>query len=755
MSVPASSSGDSHRPSRRDSTGGEDGSPAKYPHPDVTALAKLLATGPRRAAAASLQRLIRAETSLLARNELTAYADQLALVVEALPPVARADLLSRLAPADAVIALRGSFRTVERDVQATTFAALATDAAGRLLDEFAVGYDGPREAARLFASVPGETACAALLVAGEQTRLRLLEVMPATDAARFADSARRCLLAGLSNGRRADIAANRSHNEESFAARLRALNALPAEEAAEALSALAAEDPTAAGELLLSLAEWVCTPRGGSVLHNARAAAVLAQLNPSSSGARALLRATDPGRMSDLIRRCPTHAEALARTAALPTPGYAGCAYPGGRARGTRRARHLDESRSGARHVRITEEFTAGDGRHRCRIDLLEFDRARVRLEARRPLGADRLLSIHEAKVRLGGSRTSVRPTADTLPSLGLVRLSDAVEAAHAVAGINGNFYFDYGHVIDAMDLDLELRSVPGLHFGDVFGWYVEAGVEVSPPVYNRAAVVVTQDGSAYIRRVRMTGVRFASGPTLTWQSSNAPRDGGTTLYNGLIGFRTPQDREYVDLSVVGGRVCAITLGGAAPMPLTGFVVSIPRPAAATTLADVRVGDKVEVMNDFPNYLGPVRDAMACGPLLVRDGQVDLDLAAEEFGDKDTACLPFSLSRSVDRFRAARSFVGLTPERLVLGTVSGTQFGSGPPRVSAGMTFGELAQLCADLGLEHAIGLDGGGSSSLVSGLNRFPDGDRPFVLNVPTGGADVPEGTERFINTHWLVFDA
>jgi len=53
------------------------------------------------------------------------------------------------------------------------------------------------------------------------------------------------------------------------------------------------------------------------------------------------------------------------------------------------------------------------------------------------------------------------------------------------------------------------------------------------------------------------------------------------------------------------------------------------------------------------------------------------------------------------------------------------------------------------LGAEQAIALDGGGSSSLVA---RTEEGVK--VLNVPTGGADVPEGEERFINTHWLVFE-
>jgi hypothetical protein len=205
-------------------------------------------------------------------------------------------------------------------------------------------------------------------------------------------------------------------------------------------------------------------------------------------------------------------------------------------------------------------------------------------------------------------------------------------------------------------------------------------------------------------------------------------------------------------VAVAGGRVEAIVPGGGAAIPLTGYVVSLPLGAAGDALAGVRPGDVVTTLDDLPEELGAPLHAMGCGPLLVRDGQVDLDFVAEEFGEKDTATLPFSLTRSVDRFRAARSFVGLSAGRLVLGVVSGTRLGAGAPSVSAGATFGELAQLCADLGLEDAMALDGGGSSSLVA---RMDEGRRASVLTVPTGGSDVPEGHERFINTHLLVFPA
>jgi len=407
------------------------------------------------------------------------------------------------------------------------------------------------------------------------------------------------------------------------------------------------------------------------------------------------------------------------------------------------------------RWVQIRETVETDDGPQPVRIDLLELDPSRVQLRVRRAITEERLIPIAAAKRLFGDARRGgKRPDPTLFQRLGIVRLSDEVARTGAIAGINGNFYFDYGHYLDARDLGIDLLRVPGLYFGDVIGWFVEDGIEVSPPIFNRAALIVTEDEGIHIRRVFMTHVELSNGHCLTWDAVNPGQDSGclpegVVLYNGLFGFSTPPVPEHVDVAIARYRIENIREGGGVSMPLLGFVLSIPRQRAGEWLRGVRVGDRVVIGHNFPPRLGRVQQAMACGPLLVRDGQVDFDPEFEDFGEKDTSVVPFSLTRAADTFHTARSFVMLKEDRVVLGTVSGTALGSGPPRVSLGMTFGELAQLCLDLGAEQAIALDGGGSSTLVARINGVP-----HVLNVPTGGADVPEGEERFINTYWLVLE-
>jgi hypothetical protein len=330
-----------------------------------------------------------------------------------------------------------------------------------------------------------------------------------------------------------------------------------------------------------------------------------------------------------------------------------------------------------------------------------------------------------------------------------LVQLSRAVEAAGAMAAINGNFYFDYGHYINGITLGIEMTQVPGLFFGDPIGWFVSNGEELIPPAFNRAAGIVTADGRFHIERVFMTEVTLPNGRRVRWDELNAPKVPERVIaYNSLFGYRTEQTDTHVDLAIARGRIWAISEGGGQVIPLTGFVLSIPREQAGEWLAGVEVGDSVKVGNNFPPSRGRVLQAMACGPHLVRDGALCLNFEEEDFGQQDSTVISFFLPRWVETYEAARSFVALRDDTLILGTVSGTAYGYGKPEVSAGMTFGELAQLCLDLEVDHAYALDGGGSSSLVARING-----QPRVLNTPTGGADVGKGEERYINTYWLVF--
>lgn len=392
--------------------------------------------------------------------------------------------------------------------------------------------------------------------------------------------------------------------------------------------------------------------------------------------------------------------------------------------------------------ITILESLDSPMGRKNVRIDLLEIDPRSVTFAT---------YMASEPRPDYAAFQKLFEPFADgtapdegTFRKAGMFRLAEAVDSQKAVAGINGGFFFDYGHYLYGRELGLDLSAAPGLCFGDPVGWFVVDGEEHGPPIFNRGALWVEQNGTVHVSRIRMHGAEIA-GHGIAWSADNRVCGAGEIgFYTSIFGFETPKHPEHVDVVVVNASVVAINPKGQSTVPFTGFVLTLPKEHPA--LAALRVGSPAKTLH--PASDKNVQTALASGPLLVRDGEIDVRFRAEEFGSQDSSVMSFFLPRLFESYEAARSFLGLRADgTLVLGTVSGRSFGSGLDDGSSGMTFGELALLAQDLGLVDAMGLDGGGSSSLV-----IQEGDESRILNIPTGGADVPRGAERFISTALLL---
>jgi len=127
---------------------------------------------------------------------------------------------------------------------------------------------------------------------------------------------------------------------------------------------------------------------------------------------------------------------------------------------------------------------------------------------------------------------------------------------------------------------------------------------------------------------------------------------------------------------------------------------------------------------DLPE--APVGDLLQCGPLLVRDGQA-VDFADEGFS---AGASQFDSDITVGRY--PRAALGCDGERLIALACDGRDDDE------AGLTLDELATALVDLGAREAVNLDGGGSTSLVSGgiLRNVPreshgielEGGRPIA---------------------------
>lgn len=129
----------------------------------------------------------------------------------------------------------------------------------------------------------------------------------------------------------------------------------------------------------------------------------------------------------------------------------------------------------------------------------------------------------------------------------------------------------------------------------------------------------------------------------------------------------------------------------------------------------------------------PRGDLLQAGPLLVRDGEPCFERALDPEG--------FSAGRAqfdsdITDGRHPRAALGLAPDRLLAVVCDGRS------AHDAGLTLEELSALLAGLGCHTAINLDGGGSTSLVSGGR---------LRNHPRAGPDRPEPGGRAVSTALL----
>ena len=725
--------------------------------------------------------LILKEQFLTEMNSLKAYAEKLPLVLEKLEAPLLSEILNELETPLIRKALFGNFRVVQHARLVKILENIRPTKAAEVFLDMAVGIDLPKKAAKVLGDMAVAEAslvvglmdntailrlfrelkrtaqvrimeevdtqkafelCRLILGDGNEVRVsRLVNILNAMEKerrfallSRFSPQVQQTLfrtervpgswdyinlkkaIARLSN--MSSIEAAETLQMINPERQLEILKRLDSGVAAEILTILAWQQPPTVAALLEEMAERILIPNGESpaeIMYSDRAICIRERM-----GVSAPVSVKDTG---PIFSRYPCRS------------GW-----------GVRRSKNLGH---GIKTVHIEETLKGKSGTKHILIDLLELDPTRCRLKCCRSIDEKDLVPVEQIEERFRDTgRDDPVGTKAVFRKLGLVRLSEVVKNTGAVAGINGGFYFDYGHYRDSQMIGLDLPGIPGLCYGDLVGWFVSDGIEYSPPVVNRTSLVVTRAGTIYIMKAFMTEIVLPNGNTLEWDEINTRKEENqTVLFNPGYGLIIDANTHCINIAISRNRVHRIVSGGETMIPITGFVLSLPV-AQRGLLEGVKIGDRVEIKNDFPGELGEVEQAISCGPQLVRDGQMEVDFDFEDFGEKDSLRVPFSLTRSVDIFDAARSFVMLKEGKLHLGAVSGALFGSGPPTVSAGMTFGELAQLAMDLGAEQALALDGGGSSSIVA---RTPEGVK--VLNVPTGGSDVPQGIERLINTYCLFF--
>ena len=262
--------------------------------------------------------------------------------------------------------------------------------------------------------------------------------------------------------------------------------------------------------------------------------------------------------------------------------------------------------------------------------------------------------------------------------------------------------------------------GLPESYIGSPLGLIISDGEVICPPLFNKPALLVGNDGSLSIRRVNVrSGMRVSgAGVTVDFERScyNAVTPGAGPCFYDLLFPRSelPGDGRTL-VRLAGARVMEVIHTRAdqdVPVFPVGLCLSFARGESPDGWVD---GARL----DFElTDLVDVAQAVEAGPVLVSGGRSSIDMDAEGWKTENSIATQAARLDYLD-MRGPKIAVGVDGS----GTLSVLTV-NGRIRESVGATHVEMAEILSARGVESAMGFDPGGSSTLVVGdetLNISP----------------------------------
>jgi hypothetical protein len=294
--------------------------------------------------------------------------------------------------------------------------------------------------------------------------------------------------------------------------------------------------------------------------------------------------------------------------------------------------------------------------------------------------------------------------------------------AGHRViSAINGDYYHTSGEYLNA--------PVTSQVMNGQFVWGFSN---------NRSAFSFNEDKKPHIINPQFTGALYASDSSGLWFSyplSNVNFTRGTdqmVFYNRYKGASTGTNvygfecqANPIDDWIVNDTVRAVIesrVSGVGNMAIPDGKIVISGHGAANTFMNnyLQIGDTVKIVQGLANNLPRLTQLVGGGPRMLQDG---VDVVAASYPNEGIGSAHCS-------DRHPRTAIGFNQDstKVYFVVVDGRQAG-----FSVGMSLYEMAAFMKDVGIAHAVNLDGGGSSSIVvwnSQMNSPSDGSERSVSN-------------------------
>ena len=261
---------------------------------------------------------------------------------------------------------------------------------------------------------------------------------------------------------------------------------------------------------------------------------------------------------------------------------------------------------------------------------------------------------------------------------------------------------------------------------GTPLGLLVKDGVVENPPLFDREALLVKQDGTVSVEPVAVKEMKIRGICCRVGENAR--------LFTRPERSRTPICKGK-KLVIIGNQVAAVSEKLSVPIPASGFVLAVAPNFPA------QPGDKV-------TYLGfeDIAFGIQVGNSILRQGERTEKFLSRFYNIYRLEPVPFPPSlypMDFHKARAARVALGadVAGKPVILWAEGAAKIGHTPGQDSRGATLADMAQFCADAGMVNAINLDGGGSAQmLVQGArslcvsDRDPETHREAERPIPLG---------------------
>jgi large repetitive protein len=339
-------------------------------------------------------------------------------------------------------------------------------------------------------------------------------------------------------------------------------------------------------------------------------------------------------------------------------------------------------------------------------IHLVEIDPRACGVELRAAKGAEAIIGRETTTALFARESTAERP---------------------AVVAVNADFF---RYQPDGVPEGPQVASGEVVAAAGTYGPSVSTRFGIEQPVFG-----VTRSGRPFVGEVRIAGQVWSAGGNVPLGRLNAlPGPDSLALFNRFAGGTVAPGDSAPGTDAMRGVTLRMITGAAAAGDVERAVVvgALERVTGASVPADGRVlagrgaaeewlrtlspGDTVAWHLAFAGAPGAVAELVGGFPLLVLDGESVLHRVPRIWP-------PFATGRH------PRTAVGIRADgTVILVVVDGRQEG-----YSVGMTLEETAALMLELGAIDALNLDGGGSTTLVTGrgiVNRPSDAQERAVAN-------------------------